>query len=299
MYEQIRFEIRDGIIEIVNRYPTAQGGARGKKRKKTPEEMERANQRNREKTLQRLILANFEAGDFHLVLSYHKDNNPGDYEAAKAELQKFLAGVRREYKKAGYGFQYIGVTERGKRAATLHHHLILKNIEGLTVKAVRKHWKGYCTWHDLYEDGDFANLAAYIIKKETKEEAKGASYTRSRNLKVPEGEKTIVHKKEWPTEPEAEKGWYVVKESVYNCVNPVTGRPYQSYLMRREKWSKSMSTSTSPPEAACPRTTGDTGMSLSTSRRQRSRRQERASEKRKRRRRRGLRCTRSWRRSGT
>lgn len=236
MYEQLRFEIRDGLIEIVNRYPT-RGGAPGKpreeKRKKTPEEMERANERQRVKNLQRLIMANFEEGDFHLVLSYKKDTNPGDYDKAKDDLRKFLASMRRAYKKAGYEFKYIGVTERGKRASSLHHHLIIKNIEGLTMKTVRRLWKGHTAWHDLYEDGAYEDLAAYIVKKETKEENTGASYTRSRNLRVPTCKKVVYRRRTWPADPKPKKGWYIVKDTLKESINAYTGLPSQTYLTKR------------------------------------------------------------------
>ena len=244
MYEQLRFEIREGIIEIVNRYPLnmgAPGQAREKKRRKTPEEMEKQNQRNREKTVQRLIQANFREGDFHLILKYR--NKPGTYEAAKDDLRRFLSNMRRVYRKAGYLFKYIGVTERGKRSASLHHHLIIENIQSKdlnTVQTVQEIWKGHCAFHDLYEDGDFADLAAYIVKKESKEENKGCSYTRSRNLVIPKAKKVIYRRKIWPQEPKAKKGWYVVKDSVIDNINVFTGMPYQTYITKQIRTKKEL-----------------------------------------------------------
>ena len=238
MYEQLRFEIRDGVVEIVNRYPSragAPGERREEKRKKTPEEMERANLRNRVKNLQRLILANFEEGDFHLVLKYKEA--PATYAEAKKDLQRFLASMRRACKKEGYEFKYIGVTERGKRKAVLHHHLIIEDRPGMK-ELVRRYWKGHCAWHDLYEDGDFENLAAYIVKKETKEENEGTTYTRSRNLRIPKVKKVTYKRRVWPEDPKPRKGWYIVKGSVVNAVNAFTGRPYQNYLTRQVKKDK-------------------------------------------------------------
>lgn len=237
MYEQLRFEIRDGVVEIVNRYPSkmgAPGQSRGKKLKKTPEEVEKQNQRQREKTVRRLIAANFREGDFHLVLKYR--DAPDTYEEAKKDLQKFLAAMRRRYKKAGYHFKYIGVTERGKRRAVLHHHLIIENIQAgtlNTVQAVQEIWQGHCAFHDLYEDGEYSNLAAYIVKKETKEENTGCSYTRSRNLRIPKEKKSIRHKKAWPQEPVPRKGWYIVKGSLEEGINAFTGLPWQGYTMKK------------------------------------------------------------------
>lgn len=100
------------------------------------------------------------------------------------------------YKKAGYQFKYIYVTERGKQGAC-HHHLIIEDISepGLnTTKMVQKYWKyGSKAFIPLYEDGEFENLAEYIVKKETKEEQDGCTYSRSRNLVVPAGTGTAKY----------------------------------------------------------------------------------------------------------
>ena len=68
-------------------------------------------------------------------------------------------------------------------------------------------------------------------KKETKEESRGCSYSRSRNLAVPRAEKETIYSRRWRQEPKPEKGWYIVSDSVVNGINPVTGYPYQHYMM--------------------------------------------------------------------
>lgn len=293
MYEQLRFEIRDGVVEIVNRYPSnmgAPGRQREKKHKKTPEEVERQNQRQREKTVQRLIAANFREGDFHLVLKYREA--PATYEEAKKDLQRLLAAMRRRFKKAGYMFKYIGVTERGKRKAVLHHHLIIENIQAPelnTIQTVQELWEGHCAWHDLYEDGDYEDLAAYIVKKETKEENTGCTYTRSRNLRIPKVKRSMRRRKTWPEEPKPRKGWYIVKSSIENSINAFTGLPYQRYVMKKTRSKEELaaaradrertgsrirnrgkpctrSISTLPPVAAYGQNTGNTDTYSNTSR---------------------------------
>lgn len=209
---------------------------RGPRRKRTPEDIERQNKTNREKKVQRLILANFHEGDWHLVLKYKKELRPESLAEAKKQVQKFLADMRKAYKKAGYQFKYIYVTERGKQGAC-HHHLIIEDIAGPelnTKKMVLKFWQyGSKAFIPLYEDGEFENLAEYIVKKETKEEAEGCTYSRSRNLIVPEPQREIIHRKRWQQEPRPEKGWYIIPDSIVNGFNPVTGYPYQHYTMRR------------------------------------------------------------------
>lgn len=209
---------------------------RGPKRKRTPEDIERQNKTNREKKVQRLILANFHEGDWHLVLKYKKELRPESLAEAKKQVQKFLADMRKAYKKAGYQFKYIYVTERGKQGAC-HHHLIIEDIaepDLNTKKMVLKFWEyGSKAFIPLYEDGEFENLAEYIVKKETKEDAEGCTYSRSRNLIVPEPQREVIHRKRWMREPKPEKGWYIVPDSLVNGENPVTGYPYQHYTMRK------------------------------------------------------------------
>ena len=227
------------VKEIEKYYPGnygAPGMPRHPKRKRTPEDIARQNKMNRERKVQRLILANFHEGDWHLVLSYRPEIRPEAFEEAKRQIQKFLGEMRREYKKAGYQFKYIYVTERGKRGA-IHHHLIIEDIAdaGLnTKKMVLKHWPyGGKSFIPLYENGEFENLAEYIVKKETKEEEEGCTYSRSRNLVVPVPKREEIHRRAWRTEPKPEKGYYIIKESVVNGINPLTGWPYQKYRMRR------------------------------------------------------------------
>lgn len=227
------------VKEVAKYYPGnygAPGQKRGLKRKRTPEDIERQNKTNREKKIQRLILANFHEGDWHLILTYKKDTRPGTYAEAKRQVQKFLADMREAYKKAGYAFKYLYVTERGKQGAC-HHHLIIEDIaeEKLnTKKMVLKYWQyGSKSFIPLYEDGEYENLAEYIVKKETKEEQEGCTYSRSRNLIVPEPKREIIHSKRWRQEPKPEKGWYIVPDSLVNGENPVTGYPYQHYTMKK------------------------------------------------------------------
>lgn len=240
MYIQKRYDIKD-VILIENHYPGnygAPGESRSPKRELTPEDIKRQNITNRAKKVQRLILANFNEGDHHLVLSYPKDRKPKDFEEAQANLRKFLGKLRKEYKSRGYEFKYIAVTERGKTTNSLHHHIILEDIAKPnlnTVQIVKKYWRGYTKFNSLYKDGEFEDLADYLVKKETKEEeTQGkARYTRSRNLITPKPKKKVMLRKKWPEIPKPKKGYELVKYSLYNGINPVTGYPYQHYTLRR------------------------------------------------------------------
>ncbi len=228
------------VIQIEKSMPGrygAPGEKREKKKKPTPEDVRRQNERNRWRRIQRLILTNFREGDWHLILKYRPGERPEDYAEAKAQLRKFLNRMREAYKKAGIPFKWIAVTERGKRGQVLHHHLVIQDIrrDGIdTVKLVKRLWiYGSEFFSALYEDGEYEKLAEYIVKAETKEEGGWCTYSRSRNLKSPV--KTVEHvpRRRWRNPPVAPKGWYVVKDSVYNGMNPVTGQPYQHYTIKK------------------------------------------------------------------
>lgn len=162
---------------------------------------------------------------------------PETCEEAKAQLRKFLNRMREAYKKAGIPFKWIAVTERGKRGQVLHHHLVIEDIrrDGIdTVKLVKKLWTyGSEFFSALYEDGEYEKLAEYIVKAETKEEGSWCTYSRSRNLKPPVKIVKDVPHKRWRDPPVAPEGWYVVKDSVHNGENPVTGQPYQHYTIKK------------------------------------------------------------------
>ena len=77
-------------------------------------------------------------------------------------------------------------------------------------------------------------MAEYIVKAETKDPDGKSSYKRSRgNLIEPEVESKIMLRKSWPKEPKAKKGYYIIADSVVSGENPVTGYPYQRYMMQR------------------------------------------------------------------
>ena len=239
MYTEIARRLGDDVIEV-QQYGYSLLGGPGKsrkRRKETSERGKRANEKTRARRMQRLMLTNFKPGDLHIVLNFHPDETPATYEEATLCLRKTLRRIRKYYEARGHQFQYIAVVERGKRKAALHIHLITKSIDEdnlMTMPAIQSCWKGKATSFDMYEQGDFEQLADYIVKAAGKEENDGVSYHRSRNLKEPEAEKKIVWFKAIP-EPQAPKGWYVVKDSVRQSMNPYTKKPCQRYLLKRIK----------------------------------------------------------------
>ena len=223
-----------GEVVEVQKYHHGNYGAPGKKRtpkkKPTPEEVKKVNERHKARKVWRLILANFKKGDWHLILRYKDKPDPVE---AKKHLRDFLRDMRMTYKKAGVPFKYIAVTEIGKKGG-VHHHLVIED-RPITREAVKQCWKSGSTfWADLYEsDDNYQTLAEYLVKRQTKEDVPGCSYSTSRNLIVPKPRVVKRPAKGWREEPKPRKGWYIVKDSLVNGINPVTGTPYQRYLMKR------------------------------------------------------------------
>ncbi len=207
-------------------------GKRGERRERTKEEMEKQNARNRAIHTQLLILGNFRNG-WHVTLTYQKDKRPPDSEAAKKELRKFFAKCGRRYKKAGYEFKWLCVTEIGSKGA-IHHHLIIEDIQDKdfsTQRVIRDCWPGGKYLSPMYEDGAYQSLSEYLTKKESKESVTGCKVTHSRNLAMPKTKRERRRGSRWLPEPKIPKGWQLVKETLHNGLNAFTGLPCQHYLL--------------------------------------------------------------------
>lgn len=240
MYHKKTYDCGRAVV-VIKYYPVQRGPKEERgKRARSPDEIRRWDSQKRARTVQRLILANFEEDDYHLTLTYRQDERPEDLEEAKKRLAKFLGKMRGIYKKHGIPLKWIAVTEQGSRGAC-HHHLVIQNIdtEGLsTDKAVRKCWPWGRPMFSLLDDGDYEQLADYLTKQETKgqevEPGKNTMYySRSRNLIVPEPKIEKIYRKRWKPEPKAPKGFYIEKGSVVSGESPVTGLPWQRYILIR------------------------------------------------------------------
>ena len=237
MYIKVTYDC-GGVIDVELHYPGnygAPGMERSKRQKRTPEDIVRQNHTNRVKKVKRLILCNFRPGDFHLTLNYRKDDRPETIDQAKTNLSEFLKRMRLDLKKTGHTFKFIGVTEIGKRGQALHHHLIIEDLSDIRIKdLVLKYWTyGGTNWSTLYEDGGYEQLASYIVKKDTKI-GSWHTYTRSRgNLKKPKVDRKPMKRKCWPENPWIKEGYLMMKDTLYDGINPVTGYPYRHYSMMK------------------------------------------------------------------
>lgn len=212
------------------------------KTKPTSEAVRRVNFRNKRKKLRRVIQNNFTEEDFHIVLTYRKENRPA-VEQAKKFLRSFHGKMKRRYQKCGAEYKWICVTEY--RTAVIHHHLVINSIDGVNmVKLLKECWEnGHVNISPLYEDMDVEGLAEYFLK-ETKDTARKkkyegvsqpSAYHASRNLKPVRKITKVIHASEWRKEPKPVKGYYIDKNSVASGVSELTGYGYQYYRMIKVK----------------------------------------------------------------
>lgn len=152
-------------------------------------------------------------------------------EVAKEHFKKAIKEIRREYRKRGYELLWLRNIEVGTKNAW-HTHIIVRNIPD-SFAIVSDAWEfGEVDGKLLYKKGTFAEVASYITKTpETEPRLRETSYSRSRNMPLPEPETERFVK--WVKEPKVEKGFYIEKESYHEGTNPVTGYKYRYYTMIR------------------------------------------------------------------
>ena len=175
------------------------------------------------KELNRILIANFTEDDQHIVLTY-SDNNVPTVEESKKILNNFLSRARRFYKKHNCEFKYVIVTEWN--AKRIHHHIVCNSIPGVNMaKEIMRLWgQGGAHLTPLYEDKNYNGLAEYLVK-ETKrtfrepETPYKQRYSCSRNLVRPEPKVEIIHANTWSgiikvPKKLREEGYYLDRDSV-------------------------------------------------------------------------------------
>lgn len=241
-YKQI--EYKAGItIEVIKCIPKGCRGSdykgyRVPVKKKTTEEIAEANMRQAARKLARKINANFKPGDWHVVLTYRKKNRP-DSQMAHKTIKKLLDKLRDKYKKNGFALKYVLVTEYENKA--IHHHMIINNVndgEETTSDYIRTLWKsnGNPKFVPLYDNGEYKQLADYLIKETEKTfREKGSPvrqrYSCSRNLVTPKPHSRLrTTKNGWKMNPKPRPGYYIDQDTLYNGMDKL-GYLYQRYVM--------------------------------------------------------------------
>lgn len=229
----------------------AKGEKRAKKKKATPEQIKENNQKQREKTMRRLIKKNFREGDLWATLKYPEGTRKTVKEVTK-DLKRFLRKAREKWKRQGEPLKYVYRIEIGDRGG-IHIHIIVNRMrEGETDLIIQEIWDhGRVNFQSIYESGGYKKLAAYIVKQPDEEKMEQLSlfgkndrkklvkYSTSRNLIRPKPERKEYRRRTIRSivenGPKPTPGFYIDQESIVYGTNPFTGMTYFHYTENRIK----------------------------------------------------------------
>lgn len=229
-----RTVIAGDVIEVYKFFDAAFGKrrCRGKNKGVSKQSVLDASEREAERKLRWKMNANFGDGDLHLTLTY--GGEVPTPEEAKRELRNFMRRLKGAYYRLGLEFKWMAVTEwRGHR---IHHHLVMNG--GPSLLDIQRKWKaGRVRCSVLNTEGQYADLAAYLIKETSKhfrdeDQPFRKRWTCSRNLKEPVIKTEVIDAREWRKEPVPKKGYFIEKDRTEDGVSD-RGMPFQFYSMRR------------------------------------------------------------------
>lgn len=202
----------------------------------TPRAVERNNQRMAEDALRQLLNENFVDGDLHVVFKYFLLYRPKTPEEAQKDFAMWVRRMRPKLQKLKIEMKYVYAVGIGERGA-VHIHVVLNSMD---IGYIRECWsKGSIYYTQLYTDGQYRELANYIIKQTIGMRENGWSgrrYTPSKNLRRPKPKKKQVSAKTWRQEPKPPQGYmFDPTFPLENGVCEVTGLTYQRYGVIRIK----------------------------------------------------------------
>ena len=223
-------------------------GAKGEKRrpkvKPTEEQIQKQNQKHKEKQCRRLIKLNFDRGDIWATFLYPKGTRKPIAEI-KDDFKRFIRKLRTRYKARGQDLKFVYRIEIGSKGG-IHIHMIANRIDGEDLMMQELWQQGRVSFERFGgEEEDYEKLANYIVKAPNEEQLKQIkaihdkdekaliSYSSSRNLIRPEPERKEYSRrtvrKLITDGPCATKGYYIDKSSIYHGINPYTGMSYFYY----------------------------------------------------------------------
>ena len=227
------------VRKYYNFHTPPPGEHRGKKETPTPERIRKANYRKAETDLRRLINANFTDEGYSVTLTYRKGEEPRSIEDLRKDTTVYLKKLTAATKKKGMILKYVYVLGAGRHRR--HSHIVM---QGMDLEDVSTLWtKGHVSMTRLYSDGDYRELAAYLMKnaEETREQEKHQGikphrrHNTSHNLVKPRVRKEKISAREFRKNPRIPKGYQLIKDTVAAGVSDLTGMPYLSYTLIKDK----------------------------------------------------------------
>ena len=230
-YHSIRALPKNGVRE-----------RRNTKTKNSSEQQEKINLRHRTEKLQRLIMDNFEVGDWWVAFTLEEKVSVPEFKKAYGKMIRHL---RKFYEEHGIDMKYIAVQENLEGRGRLHGHILLPAIPGVNFEKMKKAlsdaWALGNTYFKPYEGAtmDARRLAAYMTKEDTittklnekmqvrkaggstkaldaEIKAKRSRVCTSLNLIRTKEVKTLIKRASFRKEIKAPKGYHVVRPLSYN-----------------------------------------------------------------------------------
>ncbi len=234
----------------------------------TSQTQEKINLRLRAERLARLIMDNFETGDWYVTFTLERDMTEEDL---RVNYGKMMRTLRRWYKKQGFPCKYIAVLENLKNGGRKHGHILLPAVADVPFSGMRQLLRTAWTTGEVYlkhyggEAMDASRLASYYVKEEVKKDGrtkagrmakenlakaeKNPAFTRENPELLPMRGRLLTSHNLLHTEPvtqkiktaetyreeiKAPKGYHVVLQLSYNGFTE-EGYPYQHAVFESDE----------------------------------------------------------------
>lgn len=223
----------------VLRYSAPRMGKRGRGRPpegKEDESSRKAHARRAEQNLRWILNENFRDGSDALVtLSWKKGAAPEDSAEMRRRVRNFLRRLKTRYLKTGKELRYVYTMEIGPKGSR-HVHMVINDVD---LRELGQVWDGGALdVQPLNSNGQYAKIAAYFVKYNTKTEETegkklGKKYNASRNLRKPRIKTRQITRKRF-CEPRERKGWRIDKELTAEGTNEWDGTMWQRIVYVRD-----------------------------------------------------------------
>ncbi len=211
--------------------------ARGAKRKRTTEIMQKYNDKSSVKKLELWLAANFRKGDLVGCLTYDDRHLPGGRAEANRRVKYFRQKLAEHYRRRGVELIMFWNVEHVHGEGRWHHHFVLPSTGFGDYEAIRAAWP-YGSDIELDRlrvdrEKNYATLAAYYAK-EAREKLGLRSWSHTRNAKAPVVE---VERVESDYQLQAPRGVEVLErisiETAYGCYQYLKYMRPQGFKPRR------------------------------------------------------------------
>lgn len=201
---------------------------------KTPENMAKRNARYACMKANDIFNANFKQGDLTITYTFAPEKRPESVIETVKIWDNYIRRCRYAYAKAGVEFKWMKAIETPE--SNPHIHTVFSYID----LSLLPEWE-YGHIHIVPMDNrDYHTYGGYLREQTHIKQGNKGKYTdvkplqyysHSRNLIIPEPKVTVISNDHWTEDPKAPKGYYIVKDSLNNWFDEVTGYKHQCYVL--------------------------------------------------------------------